>query len=241
MKKGHRPASEGPSPPGRSTTYWRLVVRNSRNTCLLTLRDREEASEGAMNTTASKPTGCWPKAFSLDATRGQIIFDVVMGILMPIVCLVCDPVVFRRDGLFSIFVWTSDRGAPYNSLTLLGGAHFYIPIIGFGIVTFALWLLLGTRLKWGLGFVTGILLVGSLFALTIGAILLLPSAAGLATYGIGIFGFTPLFTSIVFLRNGVRMLRQANGHIDRIWLVSSLLLSITFTIAIIWYLPGILG
>jgi hypothetical protein len=204
-----------------------------------------------MNTTTSKPTGFWPRQFSPEATKGQIVFDVVMGILMPIVCLVFDPIVFRRDGTFSVFVRALGRDAAINFAlsgysgaskgdpSLLGGAHFFTAIIDFGLIVLIVWMLLGPHLKWGLGFVAGILLVGSLFALMIEVVVFLPSLAGLV-YGIGIFGFTPFFTSFVFFRNGIRALRHANRLISKYSLAGSLLLGIAFTIAIIVYLPNIL-
>jgi len=151
--------------------------------------------------------GFWQRQFSVNVTRQQMIFDVIMGIFAPILCLIFDPLVFNE--LLS------------SSLKLV-----YI-IIGLEIVTLALWLIFGIHLKPFAEFIGGILLSGALFALVIGIFLLPLSFLGLI-FIIGILGLTPFFTTFVFLRNAVRLLQQANEKIS----VTSLIMGISLVVAI---------
>jgi hypothetical protein len=152
--------------------------------------------------------GFWQRQFSANVTRQQMIFDVIMGIFAPLLCIILDPVVFNE--LLS------------SSLKLA-----YI-IIGLEIVTLALWLIFGTHLKLFAGFIGGILLSGALFALVIGIFLLPLSFLGLI-FIIGILGFTPFLTAFVFFRNGVRVLEQAN---EKKISVTSLIMGISLVVAI---------
>lgn len=49
-----------------------------------------------------------------------------------------------------------------------------------------------------------------LFCLTVGVALIPLSLLGLMIYGIGIFGFTPFLTALVYLRNSSRAMRAGN-------------------------------
>jgi len=128
----------------------------------------------------------WRRQFSSEVTRGQVAFDVVLGIIVPVQCLILDPVVFRfHDGLmsgpgilqpFRIFAYTS---------------------IGLGMLALSLWLLLGDRIQWASAFLAGVFLYGALFACLLGILLLPMSFIGLLV-GIGVLGFTPFLSSLVF-------------------------------------------
>ena len=43
----------------------------------------------------SETAGFWSRQGTPPATRGQILFDVVFGIVLPIACILSDPIVFR--------------------------------------------------------------------------------------------------------------------------------------------------
>ena len=156
---------------------------------------------------ANNDQGFWQRQFSVNITQQQMTFDVIMGIFAPILCLILDPVVFNE--LLS------------SSIKLV-----YI-IIGLEIVTLALCLIFGTHIKPFAGFMGGILLSGALFAFVIGIFLLPLSFLGLI-FIIGILGFTPFLTAFVFLRNGVRVLEQANEKMS----VTSLIMGISLVVAI---------
>ena len=132
--------------------------------------------------------------FGARATRGQKIFDALVGIALPLVCLTLDPVVFRSVGM----------GEP-----LLGGYRlFAYAVIGLEITLLALWLALGERVgEWG-GMLGGAMLAGALFSLVVGILLLPYSVLGLIIL-IGAFGFSPFLTAFVYLRNGRRALQAA--------------------------------
>ena len=147
----------------------------------------------------------WRRQFSLEVTPGQVAFDVALGIIVPILCLIFDPLVFRsHDGFmggpgilqpFGIFAYTS---------------------IGLGMLALSLWFLLGDHIQWASAFLAGIFLYGVLFACLLGILLLPMSFIGLLA-GIGILGFTPFLSALVFLRNGVRVYRQARQQFTSKW------------------------
>ncbi len=135
----------------------------------------------------------WQQQFSSKVTPAQKAFDIFMGIFMPIICIVFDPLFFIQS-LFSSQV-------------------FVYSFIGLEIATLALWLLLGAYLARWAAFIAGILFSGALFAVIIGILLLPLTIIGLII-AIGILGFTPFLTCFVFLRNSVRALQHAKKTIN---------------------------
>lgn len=132
-------------------------------------------------------------------TPGQVAFDIAFGIVLPVVCLVVDPGAFR------------------GRKPLLGGyaaaAYAFI---------FQAMIFLGVWLSWRRGalVLTGPLLAAGCFALGLG-LLLLPFGFVLIAYGIGILGFVPIGTAVVFLKNGARAMRTARlGHAPALVLVA---------------------
>jgi hypothetical protein len=113
---------------------------------------------------------------------------------MPLVCFAFDPIVFR--GSFE------PGGAIFKA--------YQVPayVIAFGsIMALAAWLLWGDDLgqwKRPVGIVMGI---GAVFALVMAVVLFPYSVLGLL-FLIGILGFTPFFTAIIYWRNAVRAMRR---------------------------------
>ncbi|HKO35454.1 MAG TPA: hypothetical protein VJV21_03185 [Pyrinomonadaceae bacterium] len=135
--------------------------------------------------------GFWKRQFLQKTTRPQLVFDLIFGVVGPILCFVFDPIVFQ--GGFA--------GPPF--LPDYQGVVYLFS--GVEIILLCLWLAAGKGNEVSNALIGGALLNGGLFCLTI-AILLFPlSLIGLA-FGIGLFGFTPFFTGIVYLRNGWRAL-----------------------------------
>ncbi|MDT7604028.1 MAG: hypothetical protein QOF61_2025 [Acidobacteriota bacterium] len=132
------------------------------------------------------------------ATHGQKIFDVVFGVILPVLCFIFDPVVFR-GGL---------HDAP-----LLGRYRlFAYGVSALGIVALVLWLAAGDRVReWG-GMLGGVLLAGALFSFVVGVLISPYSLLGLIIL-IGALGFIPFFTAFVYLRSGVRALRASELHV----------------------------
>ncbi|HEX6183734.1 MAG TPA: hypothetical protein VFZ44_07480 [Pyrinomonadaceae bacterium] len=137
-----------------------------------------------------RPQGFWRRQFGAQVTPKQRRFDITFGFVMPVLCFVFDPIVFRE--------WLSDAPG------LLGRWRFYAyTISALEMVALAAWLFKasgGGRPPAALG---GMLLAGGLFSLLVGVVLLPFSLLGLILF-VGVFGFTPFFTAVVYLRNGWR-------------------------------------
>jgi len=138
----------------------------------------------------------WRRQFAAEVTTPQIVFDMVFGVMGPILCFVFDPFVFHSG-----FV-----GPPllpeYQAFTYL--------FSGLQMALLCLWLLIGpgnSIWNWTIG---GALVGGGIFCLAAGCVLAPFSVMGLM-FVIGIFGFTPFLTALVYLRNAMRAFR-ARSH-----------------------------
>ena len=163
----------------------------------------------------------WRRQFVLPATTPQIIFDVVFGMVGLVLWFVFDPVVFRYGAM----------GRPLFQEFQL----FAYSFSALEIAVLSAWLLFGARLPRGRGFIGGVLMAGALFCLATGLVLLPFSVLGLM-FGIGIFGFTPFATAIIYLRNGSRAVQSSNAA-TRISLAGTLLLGVVLALG----LPGLLS
>lgn len=124
-----------------------------------------------------KSRSFWERQFDSEVTWGQVVFDITLGIIMPILCLIFDPVVFR------------------NQAALDHGFHKPFEVFGYtsialGIVALSLWLLLSSYLNKASAFLAGIFFYGAFFALLLGIVILPLSVIGLLGL-IGVLGFTP--------------------------------------------------
>lgn len=145
--------------------------------------------------------GFWRRQFAPTITRPQIIFDALFGVIGPILCFVFDPVVFR--GWFA--------GPPLFPAY----RNFAYLFSGIEIAVLCLWLLTGPGLEVWNRMMGGIFLIGALFCLAVGLVLSPFSLIGLL-YGIGIFGFTPFLTAMVYLRNSRRALRSNSRELSNL-------------------------
>ena len=146
----------------------------------------------------TKP-GFWRRQFAPQVTWPQVSFDIVFGIVGPILCFTFDPIVFRGS---------------FGDRPLLGDYKIYVYFFsGLQIIMLSLWLLAGAGFQFWNELVGAGLFLGGMFCLAIGVVLLPFSLVGLML-GIGIFGFTPFLTGIVYLRNGVRALRSPRTDIS---------------------------
>jgi hypothetical protein len=131
----------------------------------------------------------WKRQFSPQTTQSQVIFDIVFGIVGPMLCFAFDPIVFR--GGFG--------GGP-----LFADYKVYVYLFsGLQIMMLSFWLLARAGMQFRNELVGTGLVLGGTFCLIVGIILAPFSLMGLM-FGIGIFGFMPFLTGIVYLRNGVR-------------------------------------
>ena len=154
------------------------------------------------------------KTVRLSVTRPQVLFDITFGAIGPILCFVFDPLVFR-NGI---------GGAPLLS----DYRNFVYLFSGLQIALLCLWLLTGPAWQVWNRLIGGMLLCGGIFCLVVGLALAPFSLFGMFLYGIGIFGFTPFLTALVYLRNSSRALRAEKvgpaGFADALIPVSGMLL-----------------
>ncbi|MEQ1607165.1 MAG: hypothetical protein ABL999_20065 [Pyrinomonadaceae bacterium] len=166
-----------------------LVVRPEPGT----LSTVEKYNEGDIE------SGFWKRQFGSIVTRRQRKWDWAFGVFMPAICFFFDPIVFRD--------WSGNSG-------LLSGYKIFVYLLsGTAIMGLAAWLLWGDRLKALNAPLAGLFFAAGAAAGVVG-ILLIPISVLASVILIGWLGFTPLFTSVVFLRNAIRASRSASADLD---------------------------
>ena len=144
-----------------------------------------------------------PRLFQKDLPRQRLVFDFVWGMVMPIVCLVFDPFIFKNGGdPFEML----EKGPP-NLITptvakvhINHFAYFAWPFLAGQIATLGLVLAWGKSLRRIAPFLAGVLATGFMVASCLALLLALPAAFGTFALGVGLLGFTPFFTSFTFSR-----------------------------------------
>lgn len=156
--------------------------------------------------------GFWRRQFQTRATKAQMKFDWIFGVILPVVCFTFDPIVFQSEiGFFGGFSLVAFKSAAY--------------ILSFvSVMAMAAWLIWGEKLKWLNAPLAGFFAVGGIISLIIGILIAPLSLLGLIIL-IGVLGFTPLFTSIVYLRNALRAFQSAKPFFERRILIYSFALS----------------
>jgi hypothetical protein len=135
--------------------------------------------------------GFWGRQFALQRTRPQLVFDIVFGIIAPVLCFYFDPFLFRHSS-----IWGIGEGASFPQFDVLVYSFAAIEI------SCLIFVMMGPRLPgYFYGFAAGILAVGTLFCFLIGIALVPFSLMGLFFFLIGLLGFTPFVAGIVYLRN----------------------------------------
>ena len=156
----------------------------------------------------------WQRQFQVEATESQKKFDWIFGVIMPVICFVLDPTVFKGGVLGPAF---------------LGNYKPFAYILSFvSVMAMSAWLIWGAKLKWFNSALAGLFLVGGIISFAIGFVLLPFSLLGLIVL-IGALGFTPLFSSIVFFRNAFRAFQTAKPFLEKSVLVRSFALAAIFT------------
>jgi hypothetical protein len=151
-----------------------------------------------------QPGPFWRRQFSESVTPAQRRFDIAFGFVMPILCLVFDPVVFRE--------WLSPE------VELLGRWQFYAyTISALEMVALAAWLVGAGGRGRPPAALGGMMLAGGVFSLVVGVLLLPFSLLGLVFFFVGALGFTPFFTAVVYLRNGWRAAKPGRSGDDMSW------------------------
>jgi len=176
------------------------------------------------HTVVEKPrSGFWGRQFDGSPTKAQIIFDVIFGIAMPVLCFVLDPGIIRERGY-----------VPFAILQVSNYAPLVYGLSALSFATLGLWLSFGRRIgSWG-GLISGVLLAGTTCSLLIGVAIFPLSVVGTLLV-IGLLGFTPLITGLVYARNAVRSFNQARIYMARPRAVRMVLLAWLLAFA----LPGV--
>ncbi|HZH31395.1 MAG TPA: hypothetical protein VEY11_11590 [Pyrinomonadaceae bacterium] len=158
------------------------------------------AAAGSRLSSRLRRWGFLRRQFQTEATLAQIIFDVTVGMILPILCLVFDPIVFR--------------GGEFGPPMLESYRFFAYGLIAIEIVALGMWLGAGARAGEWCGVLGGVMLAGAFFSVGIGLILLPLSLLGLA-FGIGVLGFTPFVTAVIYGRNARRALCAGRARMPR--------------------------
>ncbi len=145
-----------------------------------------------------KPLSFTARQFQLEPTRRQQKFDWTFGVVLPLICVAADPIVF------------------YNRLgferAVLGEYKTFAYVLSaVSILSMAAWLLWGQRLGELRGYLAGLFLAASAVSFMVGLAILPWSLLGSLVL-IGLLGFTPFFSSFVFLRNSVRAIDGATSE-----------------------------
>lgn len=140
-----------------------------------------------------KPPRFWRRQFNDSPTRAQFRFDIIFGLVIPVLCFVFDPIVFRS--------WILDDGI-YQRYQFLAYAAS-----AFEIATLGCWLFVVRKFPEWSRPAGGVMFAGGLLSGAIGLAILPFSFMGLLIAGLGVLGFIPFVTAIVYLRNGVRAIR----------------------------------
>jgi hypothetical protein len=135
----------------------------------------------------------WRRQFDDATTRAQLRFDIAFGLVIPVLCFVFDPVVFRGwligEGIYARFQFFAYAASAVELTTL------------------ACWLFVVRKFPAWSRPAGGVMLAGTLFSFTLGVAILPFSLFGLMFVGLGALGFIPFVTAFVYLRNGLRALR----------------------------------
>ncbi len=162
----------------------------------------------------TETVGFCRRQFQVEATKNQKIFDWMFGAILPVICFTFDPLVFKGNG------------------ALIGNYKSFAYLLSFiSVMAISAWLIWGSKLKWLNAILAGIFGLSGVISLIIGICIFPISLLGLIVL-IGALGFTPLFTSIVFLRNAVRAFHAAKPFLEKRVLVSTALLCALFSFTI---------
>lgn len=155
-----------------------------------------------------KTIGFWQRQFLPEVTKKQQVFDWIFGIILPVICVLFDPIVFGG-----------------NERAMMGEAKPFAYLLSFtSIMTLLAFLLWGKKLKWLNGFLSGFFALGGTISLLVGIVIFPLSLIG-SIFLIGILGFTPLFSAFVYWRNAVRAYKYAQPILNKGFLIQSAILS----------------
>ena len=157
--------------------------------------------------------GFWGRQLRGTQTPGKAAFDIIFGILLPLLCFYLDPGIIR-GGL----------PTPLGQLSI-----FIYSFSGLAILALLLWFAFGHRMRSSSPIIGGVLAAGAVVSFSIGVMILPLTLIGII-FVVGLLGLVPFVTGFVYLRNAVRAFRtdssQSAGSPRLATLVLSALLAI---------------
>jgi|ERR1700752_624059 len=136
--------------------------------------------------------GFWRRQFAPVSTHAQDRFDVIFAVVLPIFCLIADPLVFK-GGILNVPLLQD-----YQFLAYL------VSSIEIGL--FLTWRTFRTQVSTFSAPFAGVFFAGALFSVGIGIAIIPFTLLGLV-FLIGFLGLTPFFTGLVYFRNGLRAMK----------------------------------
>lgn len=137
----------------------------------------------------------WSRQFGDVQTRAQVRFDVIFGLVLPVLCFAFDPIVFRGGSFIN-------HDGIYHEVRL-----FAYSASALEMATLACWLFVVRKYPVWSRPAGGVMAAGAFFAFALGLAILPFSVLGLVFLGVGALGFIPFVTALVYLRNARRALR----------------------------------
>ena len=167
--------------------------------------------------TVPRKTGFFGRRFRSEQTWGQITLDLIFGVVLPVVCFVLDPFIFRPqpDGQAMLGSYT---GFAYSLAlaTIVGTTISLVFSKKLGIMNAAL---------------SGLFAVSGVVSLIVGLAILPMSILGMF-FLIGFLGFTPLISAFVMMRRSVVSFRETARLPDQTAVVSLFMLSVITSVVI---------
>ena len=157
-----------------------------------------------------KKASFWRRQYASEVTTPQVAYDLIFGVVFPILCFIFDPIVFAADA------------SRFEIIPVSQYKWFVYLFSALSIITLVVWMLANRFVKSGGGIIAGILLSAAACSFVIGIVILPLSLLGLM-FVIGVLGFIPFFTAFVYLRNGIRALNITEPLVSRPALVGTLL------------------
>ena len=174
---------------------------------------------GLNNSGNKSKNGFWARQFQSQATTGQKVFDWLFGVFLPVICFVFDPIVFKGG---------------FDGKALLGNYTPFAYLLSFvSIMAIAAWMIWGAKLKWLNGFLAGLFFLGGFISFCVGVVLFPYSLMGLIIL-IGILGFTPFFSSFIYLRNAFRALQASKPFLEKSVLIYAVAFGAIFSVLVLW-------
>lgn len=160
----------------------------------------------------------WRRLFSEERNNSREVFDWVFGVVLPTACVYFDPMVFSGE-------WIGDQGMMESI------RPFAYTLSFISILFMAAWLLWGGKLGAFNALLAGLFFFGGFVSLMVGIVLIPFSLIGLFIL-IGILGFTPLFSALVYLRNARTAFDMARPYFRESSLVSAVLFAVLLSAAL---------